>query len=122
MATHFRAVRRARRGASGWPALAVIERPAGLAFAACQAQASHASGLAQDVTVALQGTCLSPGAPAEAWASLGQLTLTAAEPAAFLPGTGKLLDLTPFRWLRLVASGGAADTVLTAVLDGDTHP
>jgi hypothetical protein len=101
---------------AGWPSLGVVLRPPGVAFVAVQALADGA--LSPPVTVELRGTSLFPDAPAAAWASLGTLSLDAETPARML-GTGGLLDLTPFRWLRAHLSGGTTPCALLLAFDGD---
>ncbi len=99
-----------------WPDFETITRPVGMTHAAVQAWGI--GDLIPPVTVVLQGTNLSQNAPDVGWMDIGTVTLSP-ESSSALFGTGGLVDVTPFRWLRASAVGGPRPCALLVVFDGD---
>ena len=99
-----------------WPVLDVVPRPVGLTHAAVQVWSG--ASLVPPLEVILRGTNLGAGAPAGGWVSLGTRMLSPETPSALF-GTGGLVDLTAFRWVRAAAVGGPRPCALIVVFDGD---
>ncbi len=115
--TSWRRLQRASVDEPGpWTDLDTIRRPVGMTHTAVQVWAI--GELIPPVTVVLQGTNLSQGAPDVGWVDLGTVTLSPESSTAMF-GVGGLVDVTPFRWLRATAVGGPRPCALLVVFDGD---